>query len=102
MITRMDQDHARAWLIDVARGKDILEAKYATTALGMIAGGVVSARTRFSYAQRVKIVPLDRMEGRVIDLHYSGLYTAMEYDVRYFHEGKEFKIRAFEDELEDS
>jgi hypothetical protein len=54
---------------------------------------------KFGYAQHVKIVPLDMVEARVVDLHFFGVTSTVEYDVRYFHEGKEFKVRVFEDEL---
>jgi hypothetical protein len=55
---------------------------------------------KFSYGDRVKIIPLDRISARVIDLHQIGMASTVEYDVRYFSEGKDFKTRVFEDELE--
>lgn len=54
---------------------------------------------KFSYGAYVQIRPLDDMPARVVDLHYIGLTSSVEYDVRYFHEGREQKIRVFEDEL---
>jgi hypothetical protein len=53
----------------------------------------------FEYGQHVKITPLDGMKARVVDCHHFGALQAVEYDVRYFHEGKDFRIRVFEDEL---
>lgn len=55
---------------------------------------------RFSYGDRVRVIPNDRISGRVIDLHFIGMSSDVEYDVRYFHEGKDFRVRVFEDELE--
>lgn len=57
------------------------------------------ARPRFSYGDVVRIKPLEGIEARVIDLHHFGNIGTIEYDVRYFHEGREQKIRVFEDEL---
>lgn len=57
---------------------------------------------KFDYGQHVTIKPLENMAARVIDLHVFGQGAIVEYDVRYFHEGKEFKIRVFEDEIEES
>jgi hypothetical protein len=54
---------------------------------------------KFSYADHVKIVPLELVSARVVNLHFFGEMSSIEYDVRYFHEGREFKIRVFEDEL---
>jgi len=55
---------------------------------------------KFQYGQRVKIAPLEDVEARVVDLHIIGMSSDVEYDVRYFLDGKEHKIRVFEDELE--
>lgn len=55
---------------------------------------------RFGYGQLVRVIPNDRVEARVVDLHFFGMLGSVEYDVRYFHEGKEFRVRVFEDELE--
>lgn len=57
------------------------------------------ATPKFSYAERVSILPLDGIPARVVDLHFYGALGAVEYDVRYFHEGRENKVRVFEDEL---
>lgn len=54
---------------------------------------------KFTYGQHVEIVPLDGIRARVIDLHLWPQIAMVEYDVRYFHDGKEHKIRVFEDEL---
>lgn len=54
---------------------------------------------RFAYGERVTIIPLEHVSARVVDLHFIGMTSSVEYDVRYFHEGKEMKIRVFEDEL---
>lgn len=54
---------------------------------------------RFDYGDHVLIVPLEHVRARVIDLHMFGQLRAVEYDVRYFHEGVERKVRVFEDEL---
>jgi len=55
---------------------------------------------KFGYGEHVEVTPLDNMKARVVDLHVIGMAHSVEYDVRYFHEGKEFKARVFEDELE--
>lgn len=60
------------------------------------------AAPRFSYGQVVKIKPLEGVEARVIDLHFYGNLGSIEYDVRYFHDGREQKVRVFEDELENA
>lgn len=57
------------------------------------------ATPKFSYAERVLVLPLDGISARVVDLHFYGSLSTVEYDVRYFHEGRENKIRVFEDEL---
>lgn len=57
---------------------------------------------KFQYGDRVKILPLESAEARVIDLHCIGMISTVEYDVRYFQDGKESKARVFEDELERS
>ena len=54
---------------------------------------------KFSYGQHVKIIPLENVEARIIDLHFLGYQSDIEYDVRYFDNGKEHKVRVFEDEL---
>jgi hypothetical protein len=55
---------------------------------------------RFGYGDRVIIRPLDNnVQARVVDLHFLGMIGTIEYDVRYFLDGKEHKIRVFEDEL---
>jgi hypothetical protein len=54
---------------------------------------------KFSYGDRVMIIPLENAEARVIDLHFIGMTSTVEYDVRYFADSKEHKIRVFEDEL---
>lgn len=54
---------------------------------------------KFQYGERVKIVPLEDVEARVTDLHLFGISSDVEYDVRYFLDGKEHKVRVFEDEL---
>ena len=53
----------------------------------------------FGYGAHVLIVPLENMPARVIDLHLIGMTSSIEYDVRYFADGKEQKVRVFEDEL---
>jgi hypothetical protein len=59
------------------------------------------ATPKFAYGQHVRIIPLDDMRARVVDLHFYGLAQTCEYDVRYFHEGKDYRIRVFEDELKE-
>lgn len=54
---------------------------------------------KFSYSERVAVLPLDGILARVVDLHFYGQIGSVEYDVRYFHEGREHKVRVFEDEL---
>lgn len=54
---------------------------------------------RFGYSAHVLIIPLDYMPARVVDLHMIGISSTIEYDVRYFADSKEYKIRVFEDEL---
>lgn len=54
---------------------------------------------KFEYATRVNITPLEDVPGRVVDLHVFGQMLTVEYDVRYFHDGREMKGRFFEDEL---
>jgi hypothetical protein len=56
---------------------------------------------KFQYSQRVKLIPLENVEARVVDLHFFGSMSAVEYDVRYFQDGKEVKVRVFEDEIVD-
>lgn len=55
---------------------------------------------RFGYGAYVRIKPLDLIPARVVDLHFFGMTSTVEYDIRYFHDGREFKIRVFEDEIE--
>jgi len=62
--------------------------------------GIAWPTPKFRYGQHVQLKPLDWIKGRVVDLHLFGMVGSVEYDVRYFHEGKEFKARVFEDELE--
>lgn len=60
----------------------------------------MSARIpKFAYGQGVKIVPLEGVEGRVLELHYYTALDSIQYEVRYFHECKEYRVRLFEDEL---
>jgi hypothetical protein len=55
---------------------------------------------KFGYGDYVIILPLDKsVPGRVVDLHFFGMTGTIEYDVRYFLDGKENKVRVFEDEL---
>ena len=54
---------------------------------------------KFTYAQRVKVIPLEMCLARIIDIHFFPTMI-VEYDVRYFHDGRDFKVRVFEDELE--
>lgn len=58
------------------------------------------ATPKYNYGERVRIKPLEDAEGRVMDLHSYGQLGSIEYDVRYFHEGKDYKVRLFEDEIE--
>lgn len=55
---------------------------------------------KFQYAERVKIIPMDSVDARVIDLHILGSTSMVEYEVRCFLDGKEVRMRVFEDELE--
>ena len=55
---------------------------------------------KFEYAQRVNVIPLEGLKARIVELHIYGIANAVEYDVRYFHEGKSQTARVFEDELE--
>lgn len=55
---------------------------------------------KFQYGDHVRIKPLEDMVARVVDLHCIGMASVVEYDVRYFADGKEYKVRVFEDELE--
>jgi len=54
---------------------------------------------KFGYGDRVQVTSCDNVRARVVDLHFFGMLGAVEYDVRYFHDGREMKIRVFEDEL---
>jgi uncharacterized protein YcfJ len=54
----------------------------------------------YHYGAHVTITPLESIRARVVDLHFIGLTSTVEYDVRYFADGKEHKIRVFEDELQ--
>lgn len=54
---------------------------------------------KFGYGEHVKLIPLENVEARIIDLHILGSASAVEYDVRYFQDGKECRVRMFEDEL---
>lgn len=58
------------------------------------------ANPRFAYGDTVKIVPNDRVEARVVDLHFIGQMGTVEYSVRYFHNGEAKTVRVFEDELQ--
>lgn len=67
-------------------------------------GGKAWAVPKFRYGERVEIVPLaghnePPVKGRVVDLHFLGMYGAAEYDVIYYADSKQFKIRVMEDEL---
>ena len=54
---------------------------------------------KYQYGEHVKIVPLENVEARIVDLMILGSTSAIEYEVRYFNNGKVEKIRVFEDEL---
>lgn len=54
---------------------------------------------KFSYGQHVIVRSCDGVLGRVVDLHFYGDVGSVEYDVRWFHDGREVKVRVFEDEL---
>ena len=54
---------------------------------------------KFAYAETVAVRPLEDIPARVVDLHFYGQAGSVEYDVRYFHEGREHRVRVFEDEL---
>lgn len=54
---------------------------------------------KFIYGESVTVGPLDGVPARVVDLHFYGQVGSVEYDVRYFHEGREHRVRVFEDEL---
>jgi hypothetical protein len=57
---------------------------------------------KFAYGAHVIIQPLDKnVPGRVVDLHFFGMIGTIEYDVRYFLDGKENKVRVFEDEIKE-
>jgi len=55
---------------------------------------------KFQYGDKVKLIPVEYIIARVIDIHILGAIGAVEYDVRYFDGGKENRVRVFEDELE--
>jgi hypothetical protein len=55
---------------------------------------------RFDFGAHVRIRPLEDMAARVVDVHIWAQTASVEYDVRYFIDGKEQKIRVFEDELD--
>jgi uncharacterized protein YcfJ len=56
---------------------------------------------KFQYGEQVILLPLDRnVPGRVVDLHMLGSTSMVEYDVRYFLDGKASTVRVFEDELQ--
>jgi hypothetical protein len=54
---------------------------------------------KFGYGDRVLVLACDKVNARVIDLHFLGQYGMVEYDVRWFQDGKEVRARVFEDEL---
>jgi hypothetical protein len=54
---------------------------------------------KFGYGDHVHVMPCDAVRARVVDLHVLGLTSSIEYDVRWFHDGREVKVRVFEDEL---
>lgn len=54
---------------------------------------------KFDYGAHVRIIPLEHVPARVFDVHFYGSTSSVEYDVRYFQDGKEQKVRVFEDEL---
>ena len=54
---------------------------------------------KFDYGAHVYIKPLEDVHARVYDVHLYGNQQVVEYDVRYFLDGKEQKVRVFEDEL---
>lgn len=56
---------------------------------------------KFTYAQRVRIIPMGCAEARVVDIHHFPAPLQTEYDVRYFDRGDAKKVRVFEDELEE-
>lgn len=56
---------------------------------------------KFDYGAHVIVRPCDGVKARVVDLHIFGGMAKVEYDVRYFHDGREQRIRVFEDELID-
>ena len=60
--------------------------------------GEYKSAPKFLYGERVKIMPCESVEGRIIHEYLMSDGT-WEYDVRYFHDGREQKVRVFEDEL---
>lgn len=63
-------------------------------------------RPRFGYGQHVILLPLSvhpnsLLRARVVDLHIIGMNSAVEYDVRYWHDGESRQCRVMEDELKE-
>lgn len=54
---------------------------------------------KFGYGSHVTVKPLENVDARVVDLHFIGMTSSVEYDVVYYHDGEQKKIRVFEDEL---
>jgi hypothetical protein len=54
---------------------------------------------RFYVGDKVKIQPLDGVSGRVISVWLDGF--GVQYEVRYFYNGKGEKAYFYDDELED-
>lgn len=53
---------------------------------------------KFKYGDRVLLLPLDKMPGRVTNC-YLDERLGHEYDVRYFNNSDAKNVRFFEDEL---
>lgn len=57
-----------------------------------------NAQPKFYKGDHVVLVPCDRIDARVTDIHF--YRDGIEYDVRYFSNGEPKVVRCFEDELE--
>ena len=57
----------------------------------------MTCEIKYPLGSLVKILPLEEVSGRVIQIHWDWMGTT--YKVRYFHRGDEKVTFAFEDEL---
>lgn len=59
---------------------------------------MIAQSSAFAYGQRVRLIPCDRIEARVTNIHWYP--HGYEYDVRYFENADAKTARVFADEIE--